>query len=294
MKGEKFLNLEKYKFLKPYFLLLPALIVLIGLFLGGVISALAQSFGYFPLIGLKKFTLNYFYEVWTDPQFLSALKFSIYTSLLSSMLAVIIGVFLAYQLLKLAKDNSFISAIYKLPIIVPYLAAILLIFLLFTQSGILARILYKLSIINDMNEFPRLIFDKYGVGIILTYIWKQIPFVTLVVLTVLKNINSCWEEVASNLGASGWQIFWHIYIPLSMPSIASAFIIIFAFSFGAFEVPYLLGPTFPRTLPVLAFQRYNSLDLSNRPYSMVIAVTLAAVSLVLILIYKKLIKLSDI
>jgi putative spermidine/putrescine transport system permease protein len=79
-----------------------------------------------------------------------------------------------------------------------------------------------------------------------------------------------------------------------MPSIASAFIIIFAFSFGAFEVPYLLGPTFPRTLPVLAFQRYNSLDLSNRPYSMVIAVTLAAVSFALILIYKKLIKLSNI
>src|SRR6056297_3645789 len=106
MKGGKFLKLDKYKFLKPYFLLLPALIVLIGLFLGGVISALAQSFGYFPLIGLKNFTLSYFHEVWTDPQFLSALKFSLYTFLLSSLLAVIIGVFLAYQLLKLAKDNS--------------------------------------------------------------------------------------------------------------------------------------------------------------------------------------------
>lgn len=283
---------DKYKILKPYILLLPALIVLIVLFLGGLVSAIAQSLGYFPLIGLEEFTLHYFVAVLTDAQFLAALRFSIYISLLSSLLSVILGVFLAYQLLKLADDNSFISAIYKLPIIVPYLAATLMVFLIFSQSGILSRILYNLNIIDNMNLFPKMVFDNNGIGIILTYFWKQLPFVTLVVLTVLKNINTSWEEVASNLGASGWQIFWNIYFPISLPSISSAFIIIFAFSFGAYEVPYLLGPTFPRALPVLAFQRYNSLDLSQRPYAMVIAVTLAAISFVLMLIYKKLIKIS--
>ena len=46
--------------------------------------------------------------------------------------------------------------------------------------------------------------------------------------------------------------------------------IIFAFSFGAYEVPFLLGPTTPNALPVKAYIEYSSPELFNRPYAMVI------------------------
>lgn len=70
-------------------------------------------------------------------------------------------------------------------------------------------------------------------------------------------------------------------------SILSSFIIIFAFSFGAFEVPYLLGPTTPKSLSVKAYIEYSNPDLTNRPYAMVINTILIVISTFLIILYRK-------
>ena len=284
------MNIKKYSFLKPYILLLPALTVLLILFLGGVITAVAQSFGYYPLLGLEEVTLHYYYEMFTDPRFLGSLCYSLYLSTMSAVLSVVLGVLLAYQFFKMSKEHKIISLLYKLPIIVPHIVVALLIFLLFTQSGFFSRILYRLNIISGMKEFPYLIFDRGGIGIIMAYLWKQIPFVVLIVYTILRNINKNWEQVAQNLGANRWQIFWNIYLPLILPGIGTAFIIVFAYSFGAYEIPILLGPTNPRPLSVLAYQRFSSLDLLQRPYAMVITVVLALICIILVLIYRKLLK----
>lgn len=278
---------KKRSLWEPYLLLLPALVVLGGLFLGGVVLGVLQSFGYFPLIGLNNFTLEYYTEMLSSPEFLDALGYSLYISIVSSVLAAVLGVFLAYQLAKLPKKHTLVRLIYKLPIIVPHIIATLLVFLFFTQSGLLSRILYNLGIIEQLESFPALVFDKKGIGIILVYLWKEIPFIALITYTVLKHINTSFEEVAANLGANNRQIFWHIYLPLSLPSIGSAVIIVFAFSFGAFEIPFLLGPTYPKTLPVMAYQRYISSDLMQRPYAMVIAVVLTVICIGLIYLYKK-------
>ncbi len=285
------MNLQKYSRWQPYILLLPVLTVLIGLFLGGVILALAQSFGYFPLLGLKEFTLKYYLEIWTSPEFMDALLYSLYISFISAVVSVVIGVALAYQLVKLPREHKIVQLLYKLPIIVPHIIASLLIFLFFTQSGLLSRLLFQLGVIDNLEVFPKLVFDRGGVGIILVYLWKQIPFIALVTYTVLKHINDSFSQVAANLGANSRQIFWKIYFPLSLPSIGTGFIIVFAFSFGAFEIPYLLGPTYPKTLSVLAYQRYISSDLTQRPYAMVIAITLAGICFGLIYLYKKLLDL---
>ncbi|GAB6098202.1 ABC transporter permease subunit [Halanaerocella petrolearia] len=272
---------------KPYLLLLPVLTVLVGLFLGGVTLALAQSFGYFPLLGLKNITLKYYTEILSSPEFIDALGYSIYISLISAFVAVVIGVFLAYQLVKLSPKHQLVRLVYKLPIIVPHIVASLLVFLFFTQSGLLSRLLHQLGLVDKLQHFPQLVFDRWGIGIILVYLWKEVPFVALVTYTVLKHINSSFTQVAANLGANRRQIFWDIYFPLSLPSIGSAFIIVFAFSFGAFEIPYLLGPTYPKTLPVMAYQRYASSDLTQRPYAMVIAMILTVICCGLIYIYKR-------
>ncbi|AGB41126.1 ABC-type spermidine/putrescine transport system, permease component I [Halobacteroides halobius DSM 5150] len=285
------MKLNNYSFWKPYILLFPALTILVGLFLGGVTLALAQSFGYFPLLGLNNFTLKYYIKVLSSPEFLDALQYSLYISFMSSVIAVVLGVFLAYQLVKLPKEHKLVRLIYKLPIIVPHIVASLLVFLFFTQSGLVSRLLYKLDLIEQLKSFPALVFDSWGMGIILVYLWKEIPFVALVTYTVLKHINNSFSQVAANLGANRHQIFWNIYFPLSLPSIGSAFIIVFAFSFGAFEIPYLLGPTYPKTLPVMAYQSYISSDLSQRPIAMVIAITLTVICFGLIYIYKKLLDL---
>ncbi len=267
------------------------MIIILGIFAFGLIMGLVQSFGYFPVVGLKEFTLKYYKEVLTDKGFLESLKFSIYISFVSSVLAVIIGVLLAYSILQSKHRKGIEEVIYKLPILVPHVIAALLIYNMFAQSGIFARILNSLGIIGSQREFPSLIFDKNGVGIILTYLWKEIPFIAMVVYTVLSNINDSLAQAALNLGANRRQVFWRILLPLIMPSIVSSFIIIFAFSFGAFEVPYLLGPTNPKTLPVKAYIEYTNPDLTHRPYTMVINMIITVFSLGLVWLYSKTFKL---
>lgn len=257
----------------------------------GLIIAFSQSLGYFPVVGLKDFTLKYYKEVLTDKSFLDSFKFSLYISFVSSVLAVVIGVLLAYSIFQSKNKRKVEEIIYKLPIIVPHSIAALLVYNMMAQSGVLSRILYYLGFIEGQGHFPSLIFDRKGIGIIISYLWKEIPFIAMVVYTVLSNINEDLFDAASNLGANKRQVFWKIILPLILPSILSSFIIIFAFSFGAFEVPYLLGPTTPKTLPVKAYIEYTNPDLTHRPYTMVINMILTFYSLILVWLYSKSFKL---
>ncbi len=272
-------------------MLAPVMFIILGIFTMGLALGFFQSLGYFPAVGLKEFTLRYYKEVLTDIGFLDSLKFTLYTSFVSSTLALIIGVLLAYSIFQSKSRKGVLYTIYKLPVIVPHSIAALLVFNVLTQSGILARVLFYLGIISEQTQFPSLIFDQNGIGIIISYLWKGIPFIAMTVYTVLSNINDKLTDAALNLGANRRQVFWKILLPLLMPSILSSYIIIFAFSFGAFEIPYLLGPTSPKLLPVKAYIEYINPDLSHRPYSMVINMVLASYSLILVWFYSKTFKL---
>ncbi|KXZ39931.1 putative spermidine/putrescine transport system permease protein [Alkalithermobacter thermoalcaliphilus JW-YL-7 = DSM 7308] len=273
--------------LKPYLLIMPATSILLGIFVAAVIIILIQSLGYFPAVGLDKFTFMYYTKLFTDPTFISSLKFSFYISFVSSTIATILGVLLAYLIVESTHKNFIKNTLYKLPIIVPHSVGVILIYSLLAQSGLVARVLYFFGFISSKSDFPALIYDRNGIGIIIVYLWKSIPFIALTVYTILSNINEKLSQVASNLGARKKDIFWHILLPLSTPTIISSFIIIFAFSFGSFEVPFLLGPTTPKALPVRAYVEYINPDLTNRPYSMVINMTLTIVCVISVLIYEK-------
>lgn len=280
-----------YYKIKPYLLLAPASFIVLGITAAGVSTAFAESLGYFPAVGLREITLKYYKEVLRDKAFLESFKFSIYTSLTSTLAAIVIGVLLAYLITQSKNRQAKGLVLYKLPILVPHVVGALLVFNILSQSGILPRVLYAIGLIKSQTDFPNLIFDNHGFGIIITYLWKEIPFVTMVTYGVLSNIDDKLSLAARNLGASKRQVFWHVLLPLILPSVFSCFVIIFSFSFGAFEVPYLLGPTAPKALPVMAYLEYSNPDLSNKPYAMVINMILIAISFLLVYLYEKSFKL---
>jgi putative spermidine/putrescine transport system permease protein len=273
--------------LKPYLLLSPMLLILIGIFVAGIVMGLLQSFGYFKAIGLTDFTLKYYKEVLIDSDFLSSLKFSLYTSTLSSIIAVVLGVLLAYSILQMKGNKETVELLYRVPVAVPHIVAALLVYNIFSQTGILPRILYETGLIKYQDQFPSVLFEPNGVGIIAAYIWKEIPFVALTTYTVLSNVSRKLSEVAYNLGANKKQVFYYILLPLIMPSVLSSFIIIFAFSFGAYELPLLLGPTQPKALPVQAFIEYSNPVLQNRPYAMVYNMLITLIAVILTWLYYK-------
>ncbi|WP_251859957.1 ABC transporter permease subunit [Clostridium sp. Marseille-Q2269] len=273
--------------IKPYILLLPVTIIIVSILGVGIISCLSQSLGYFPTVGLNEITLKYYKEVLLSREFIESLKFSLSTCTISCLIAEFIGVILAYIMFMHKGKNKILDIIYKIPIIIPHTVAVLLIINMLSQNGILARILYNAGLISSRNIFPNLIMDKWGIGIIITYIWKEIPFVILVIYAVLTNIDEKIWVLSRTLGANRRQTFVHVIFPMIIPTVLSSFITIFAFSFGAFEVPYLLGPTTPKSLPVKAYIEYSNPDLTNRPYAMVINSILIIISTFLIVLYRK-------
>jgi putative spermidine/putrescine transport system permease protein len=269
-------------------MLLPALAVIGLLFLGGLGLGLLQSFDYMPLIGRTDFTIQPYLNLLSDGGFLRSLVLTTWVSLASTVLSALLATVCALSLRRDFAGKRIVTFIFQLNIPVPHIVGAIAMMFLFAQSGLLARIAYWMDLIARPADFPALIYDRYGLGIILEYLWKSVPFTGTILLAVLQSVSEDYENVARNLGASRWQRFRYVLLPLMLPGLLRASVLVFAFTFGAFEVPYLLGQTYPAVLPVLAYRSYTDVDLQARPEAMAMSVVISVIVVVLILIYMKL------
>jgi len=277
----------------PYLLVMPFALVMCFVFLGGIINAAVQSLGYVPIFGMKEITLSYYRQVLSDSRFLNSLRNTFYIAITSSLVSVAIGTIIAFAAARIRPGPRLSYVLFKTPIFLPHLVAAILVFYIFSQTGILSRFLFALGVIDDPNSFPLLIYDRAGIGVMLVYLYKQIPFVSLTVLTVLKNLDRKFAQIAENLGAGNWHTLTRVTLPLLAPSILSAFLICFAFDFGAFEVPFILGSPSRLTLPVLAYYEHRSPTLASTPAAMVINIVITFISLTLIWLYALLFRLLN-
>jgi putative spermidine/putrescine transport system permease protein len=267
-------------------LLAPALLVLGVLFLGGLWTALVQSFGYLPAIGQTELSLDAYREVLSGREFLDSLLLTLWVAGVSTAVSTVLAVLAALALRR--STGRLAAAVFQLPITTPHLVAAVGIALVVSQTGLGARLAAFLGLIGEPREFPALLYDRYSIGVILTYVWKETPFIALVVLAALRGVASELEEVARTLGANAWQRFWYVVFPAIAPAVVGASLIVFAFSFGAFEVPFLLGKSYPTILPVTAYNEYRDIDLASRPTAMAINVLIALITALFAALYLRL------
>jgi putative spermidine/putrescine transport system permease protein len=272
-------------------MLFPVLTVIGVLFVGGLALGLLQSFDYMPIIGRTRPTVQPYIDLISDPVFPRSLMLTLWISLASTVLSTTLAVACAMALRRDFAGKRLIMFIFQLNIPVPHIVGAIAVMFLFAQSGMLARIAYAINLIEETAAFPALVNDRYGIGIILEYLWKSVPFTGIVVLAVLQSVSGDYENVARNLGANRWQRFRYVLWPLMLPGMLRSFILVFAFTFGTFEVPYLLGQTYPAVLPVLAYRNYQDVDLNARPEAMAMSMVIALIVVLLILAY---IKLSEV
>lgn len=268
-------------------MLLPVLTVIGVLFLGGLVLGLFQSFDYMPLIGRTLPTVQPYVDLVTDPVFPRSLVLTLWVSLASTLLSTALAVACSLALRREFAGKRIVMFILQLNVPVPHIVGAIAVMFLFTQSGILARIAYVMGLIGESSDFPALVYDRYGTGIILEYLWKSVPFTGIIVLAVLQSASGDLENVARNLGASRWQRFRYVVWPLMLPGMLRSSILVFAFTFGTFEVPYLLGQTYPAVLPVLAYRNYQDVDLNARPEAMAMSMVITLVVVLLILAYTR-------
>ena len=276
--------------LKIALLLAPALTVIGVLFFGGLAVGLLRSFNYMPIIGLDDPNLTAYRSLLSSPDIYRSFALTLYIAATSTLIATVLAVATALMLRRSFPGRAVASFLVQLNLTIPHLVGGIGILYLFSQSGSFARLAHEFTLISKPADFPALIFDPYAIGIIVTYIWKEVPFITVITLATLQTLGDDHETVARSLGATRWQAFRHVLLPQIMPGVLAASAIVFAFTFGAYEIPALLGASHPQTLPVMAYRSFTNVDLAARPQAMALAVLIALVSAVMIAAYTRAIR----
>lgn len=266
-------------------LLAPAMLVIVVLFFGGLTVGLMRSFNYMPVIGLTEPNLDAYVAVFTSREFYYSFLLTFHIAFTSTLISCVLAIGAALLLRRSFVGKSVINFLFQLNLTVPHLVGAIGILYLFSQSGSFARLGVQWGLIAKPADFPALVFDPYAIGIILQYVWKEVPFIGVIVLANMQAIGTDYESVARSLGASRWQTFRHVLMPLIFPGVLSASVMVFAFTFGAYEIPAILGQNYPAALPVLAYRKYTDVDLAARPEAMAMAIVIALLSMVMIWVY---------
>jgi putative spermidine/putrescine transport system permease protein len=220
--------------------LAPALGTLALLFGGGLAGAVRTSL--VPLDGAAS-TASW-RALLADPAFADAAWFSVRVALAATAASAALAVGAA---LILRGRGTTLRALAALPVPVPHLLVAVVAVLWLAPGGLAERLL-------GTGLGASVVQDRRGVGIVLVYVYKETPFLALLLLAALGRGLTEREEAAAALGASPAQrLRWVVWPAIRTPLVAGS-IVVAAFALGAFEVPLTVGPNYPPTLAVLAFQ----------------------------------------
>ena len=250
-----------------------------GLFLLALIYGLWDSFSV-----EGRMSIAHYKEIFTRGETVPSIFYTLRISFLSSLFSLLLAILFSFLILHFSEKWDRLKPLLQLAIIMPHsLVALFLLFFL-SQNGFLARIIYALQWIPDQTAFPELVYDRFGIGVILGYIWKELPFVLFFSLPLAYAVDGKLGEAARTMGASPLYSFFLITLPLSIRQYLAAFFIIFSFSFGSFDLPYLLGNTTEKALSVLAYQELQR-GFMNRPTALSYNGIMLLFSILLSLLY---------
>ena len=194
--------------------------------------------GFREVIGLQNFR-----KLFSNPQvtgpFMRVFIWTVQWALLSVGCTFAVGLFLAILLNDpYLRWRRFYRAVLILPYAVPaFISALIWRGLFHTELGVINRIL-KATIGSGVPWLQDPVWAK--VALVILNLWLGFPYMMIVCLGALQSINQEMYEAALVDGASSWQQFRHITLPLLMVSVAPLLIASFSFNFNNFSVIYLL------------------------------------------------------
>ena len=271
--------MRSHPLFSPWLSLAPALTVILVLLGASLFYAEAESVGYISVIGQSQISLNaYRNTLDLNSEFWTSLEFSLWISIASTAISSAIALLLAVWLSERRGNTDTLALNWNLAF--PHLVWSVALLLFLSQSGLFSRWAASLGLISTPADFPVVVRDRFGIGIILSYIGKEIPFLTITILSVLRSQSVGYDVVAENLGASRWQRLRYVTIPQVMPALLAGSLLVFGFIFSSYEVPALMGVGYPRALPVLALRFFLDPDLRARSEGMVISLIITLIVMV--------------
>jgi multiple sugar transport system permease protein len=232
-------------------LVLPALLTILLVALFPLVWTLWESLHLhdlrMPWLGQPFVGIDNYVEAFRQPRFWGALGHTAFFAVTSVGLELMIGLWLALALNRAFRGRGLVRAAVLVPWAIPtVVSALLWRFMFEGQHGIMNSVLVKIGVLSE----PVVWFIQPAaawVPVILADVWKTTPFVALLLLAGLQNIDASLYEAARIDGASAWRQFRHVTLPLLKPAILVALIFRTLDAFRVFDLIYALTGGGPGT-----------------------------------------------
>jgi len=263
------------------------------LFLALPMAFLAVFFGY-PMVDILSrsfhsadgaLTLQNYATLLDRPAYWRVTMITMQLSFAVTLICIIVGYPVAYVA---ANARPAVGAVIMVFVLLPFLTSVLVRnygwIVLLRPGGILSDVASAIA-----GREVQLLYNRFGVLVGLVY--TMLPYFVLTLYSVLKAIDTRLVFVAYSLGSSRWSAFRRIYLPLSMPGVVGGALLVFILSAGFFITPRLLGGDRDQMLSsIIAYQVEILIDWNM---ASTLAVVLLAITLLLFLIYARLVGIKQ-
>lgn len=187
----------------------------------------------------RTFTIANYQTAWTEPmyQYLMArsLKISIFVTAATVLLAYPVAYFISFYVAP--KRKAMWIFLITIPFWTSYLMRIFLWKVILGYNGVINGTLTGLGIIEEPLSF--ILYNQNAVILTLAHAW--VPFAILPIFVALERVDRSLIEAAEDLGDSRLRRFFRVTLPLSMPGVIAATIIVFIPTIGDYVTPRLVG-----------------------------------------------------
>ncbi|MFJ4389619.1 ABC transporter permease [Pseudomonas soli] len=185
-----------------------------------------------------------FSKIFASKFYLQALQRSLEISFWSSLFGIVIATLGAYSLRQVdSKLRDFVSAFANMTSNFSGVPLAFAFIILLGFNGALTLLLKQMGLLGDFSIYSK-------TGLILVYTYFQIPLGVLLLYPAFDALREDWRESAALLGASHWQFWRHIGLPVLTPALLGTFVILLANALGAYATVYALTTGNFNVLPI--------------------------------------------
>ncbi|WP_137167259.1 ABC transporter permease [Salinimonas lutimaris] len=242
-------------------------LVLILPVLAGLLGMLLPAAGYFPALGYHSFSTVAIQALTVTPGLGKMVALSVSTALLSALLSLagciaLLATFFQHR--GLHRLQHLLSPV----LVIPHAAAAIAVAFLLSPAGWLSRLVAPLFGWELPPAFS-VLNDSAGLGMVLAFSLKELPFLLLVSLGILtqpalRHTLTRQVAVAQSLGYHPVTAFLKVVLPVLYPQLRLPLLAVLAYASASVEIPLILGPDNPPTLAVAILHWFNSVDLTDR------------------------------
>lgn len=209
----------------------------------------------------------------------TALRLSLITTTVSAALCLVLGIPLAWVLARAKfRGRSLVRALVTLPLVLPPVVGGVALLMAFGRNGIVGQYL-------DSWFGITLPFTTAGVVFAQTFV--ALPFLVISVEGAFRASDARYDDAAATLGATRWQTFRRVTLPLAVPGILAGTVLAWARALGEFGATVTFAGSFPGTTRTMPSQVYLSLGSGHPDGAIALSLVLIAVSVLVLVVLRE-------